>query len=664
MPLLERSVRTLLAETSAQTGVGFLRALCRTVAQVLEMRWGFVGRLVPSGGGAVQVLALWDTDHFAEPFRYDLQGTPCQVVTHTGPCCYPEGVARLFPADQLLADMGVEAYVGIPVATPAGPLGLLVALHDRPTSPPDQLQSALELFAMRAATEIQRMEATAAQEASEARYRGIVTRINQGIWIVDAAGVTVFANEQLGNMLGVPAAEMVGRTFYDFMDAAARVDAKRNLERRRAGISEIVPFRFRTADGRDRWVTLDTGPLFDDSGTFTGAMALVTDFTETRRMEERLVQSQRLEGLALLSGGIAHDFNNLLVGVLGNAEIGLASVRLSRRVRRALERIRVAANRASDLTRQLLDYAGRSEFRPLPLRLNALVRETEELLAAAISHRAALLLDLSAADPVVSGDATQLVQVLMNLITNAAHAIGDSAGQIRVRTDVVEATADLLYEETVPYSLAPGTYAVLSVMDTGRGMDELTRARMFEPFFSTKGQSGGLGLAAVLGTLRRHGAAAGVESQPGSGTTVRVYLPLSTLSPVEAPAPAEAATPVPLAGRRVLIIDDEEVVRDLVAAVLSEEGMSVAEALDGAEGLARWLEGPEPDLVILDLSMPGMPGLDVLRAAREAGRETPVVLVTGYADPATEEQAASLGVTLLRKPFSIRALTEAVGRLV
>jgi two-component system cell cycle sensor histidine kinase/response regulator CckA len=381
-----------------------------------------------------------------------------------------------------------------------------------------------------------------------------------------------------------------------------------------------------------------------------------------REVEQQLQQAQKLESLGVLAGGIAHDFNNLLVGVLGNAELALRTVPLGHTARKPLEGIVESGRRAADLCRQMLAYSGKGRFVVQRVQLSELVREMTELLQASISKRARLVLDLDTTLPVVEVDVTQLRQVVMNLLTNASDAVSTAGGTITITT-----RANILGAEAVPTGVAgkplpPGVYLRLEVSDTGHGMDEATRARMFDPFFSNKGAGRGLGLAAVQGIVWGHRGAISVHSEAGVGTSVRVLLPACD----GAAEPRRDTGRVPPVTRRgagtVLVVDDEPAVRAVSSMSLREAGYDVLEASDGSEAVATYRARPgQVVAVLLDMTMPGMDGAATYAALEELDPDVRVVLTSGFDEG---ERVAALGgrerVVFLPKPARLHQLVQAV----
>jgi PAS domain S-box-containing protein len=376
---------------------------------------------------------------------------------------------------------------------------------------------------------------------------------------------------------------------------------------------------------------------------------------------------QKLESIGVLAGGIAHDFNNLLHVVLGNADIALGQLPRAAPAREPLEEVVRATLRAADLTRQLLAYSGKGAFVIRHIDLSSEVRDMATLLRTAISKQAVLEWELQSDLPAISADATQIRQIVMNLITNASDALGDGGGSITLRTGIVEAgelTRDHLDASTYVGSSEPANvpYVYLEVADTGVGMTADTLSRIFDPFFSTKYTGRGLGLAAVMGIVRAHSGLIRIRSDPGRGSSFRVLFP-----PVSEHA---FPTPQPVAGQRdwrgsgtILVVDDEEGVREVAERMLQEIGFDTITAQDGREALEiLGRPGNQITGLLLDLSMPRMGGVETLRRLRATHPELPVIIMSGYTEQVVAQQigGSDPGNTgFLQKPFLAEDLVAA-----
>ncbi|HXI79586.1 MAG TPA: response regulator [Verrucomicrobiae bacterium] len=369
-----------------------------------------------------------------------------------------------------------------------------------------------------------------------------------------------------------------------------------------------------------------------------------------RAIEAKVLEVQKLESLGVLAGGIAHDFNNLLVAILGNASLALLDLPQDSPARPSIADIEIAGQRAGELARQMLAYCGRSKFQIEPIELAELVRELMTLLRVSIGKSVVIKLDLPDDPIIVDADAAQIRQVVMNLVINAADAIGDRSGIVTIRVRRLEADAAYLADAHPGSNLAAGSYAALEVSDTGLGMDKETQARIFDPFFTTKFAGRGLGLAAVLGIVRGHGGALRVYSELGRGSTFRIVLPLSASSPVRAEDPETDWSGT----GRILVVDDDAMVRTVARRLLESFGLTVVEATGGAEAITMFVDEAETiDGILLDLTMPDVGGAQVFRAVRAIRPDVPVVLMSGYHED--EASAAFDGQGLagfVQKPFT------------
>ncbi|HXC15883.1 MAG TPA: ATP-binding protein [Holophagaceae bacterium] len=397
--------------------------------------------------------------------------------------------------------------------------------------------------------------------------------------------------------------------------------------------------------------------------SYSGRDALLAGFMDvTLRMktEEALRQAQKLESLGLMAGGVAHDFNNLLTALIGNLELARLAQQEEMPAELFFDAMAATLRRAGDLSRQMLAYAGQAQVEILPVDINASARELAALMAASMSKKIELRFDLAEDLPLVEGDPVQLQQVLLNLVTNAADAIGGNEGAITLSSRVEDAAPD-----TEPGS-HPGRSVVLEVRDTGVGMSEKVRARIFDPFFTTKAAGRGLGLSTLLGILKAHHASVRVDSEPGSGSRFILRFPLP--EKLSIPRPGATTGPFSIEGLEglVLLVDDETDIRMTAGSQLQRMGLHVVEAADGREAL-REVERHSAalKLVILDLSMPRMDGAEALARIRETHPALPVILSSGF-DPnqRTPELLKQPKTWFLPKPYRLSELRRLVGEVL
>ncbi|OGP28979.1 MAG: hypothetical protein A2Z26_04905 [Deltaproteobacteria bacterium RBG_16_66_15] len=387
---------------------------------------------------------------------------------------------------------------------------------------------------------------------------------------------------------------------------------------------------------------------------------------EQRKLDRKVQHAQRLESLGMLAGGIAHDFNNILMAVLGHAELAMVKLPPMSPARNALAEIITAARNAADLCRQMLTYSGRTSSALEKIDLRELVEEMSHLLKTAISKKALLNLNLDRDLIPIRGDPSQIRQILMNLIINASEAIGDRSGVITVAAGATRCDRDYLESTELGDAIPPGLYMHLEVADTGCGMDARTKARVFEPFFSTKFTGRGLGLAAVLGIVRAHKGALKVYSEPGKGTTFKILFPALTKEQ-EVARPPESSSLANWRGKgTILLVDDEESLIALGGRMLEHLGFDVLTASDGREAVDLYRKrAGEIDLVLLDLTMPHMDGGEAFGELRRINPDVRVILSSGYSrDDVAGRFAGKNLAGVLQKPYTLAKLTESLSAVI
>lgn len=513
---------------------------------------------------------------------------------------------------------------------------------------------------------------------SEARYRTLAEISPDAVAVMTFEGRLRMVNARFAELFGftsVSACLEWGSSAFELVVEEARPRvyraAARTAHRDRSGPAEV---QCRRVDGGALAVEVSAGVLRSSDGAPEALILTARDLSERKQAEARrrdlevqVQRTQKLESLGVLAGGIAHDFNNILSAILGNA--GLAVERLEDgETEDAIERLRTirdAARRAASLTRQMLEYAGRSTPVLGPLDLSALVREMSSLLRVSINKKVDLSCELG--DAVMGvGDASQMQQVLLNLITNAAEAIGDRPGTITLRTQTVSVGAREVRDSGTGELLPPGAYLLLEVGDTGVGMDRATQSRMFEPFFTTKFAGRGLGLAAVLGIVRSHHGVVVVDSEPGRGTRVRVYVARAGAA-VDHRAEASVSTGAPrrrIVGQ-VLVVDDEALVREVATLALKGAGFEVLTASDGEEALELLRScGAGLAAVVLDVTMPRLGGIEVFGRLREVHPALPVLWSSGHAERDLGGLAQAPCCGFLAKPYLPDELVEKLDGLL
>jgi len=465
-------------------------------------------------------------------------------------------------------------------------------------------------------------------------------------------------------LLGYDAEEMEGRHVTDWHVPEAKETVIAAIETVMEKGQNAIEASLLTKDG-SKIPFLLTGVGIESQGK-RYLMGIGIDITERLRaeeerigMEKQLLHAQKLESLGVLAGGIAHDFNNILLAIIGNADLALMRINKESPVIDNLHKIEQAAARAADLAKQMLAYSGKGKFVLENINLNILLEEMLHMLEVSISKKAALRLNTTRNLPSVEADATQIRQIIMNLVINASEAIGDKSGDIEITTGYMDCDRSYLNNVWLDENLADGPYVYLEIADSGCGMDKETLSKLFDPFFTTKFTGRGLGMAAVLGIVRGHKGSIKVYSELGKGTTFKILLPASG-RPAEI-FNVESHQDDWKGSGKVLLVDDEETVREIGAEMLKELGFTPITAVDGMDALEIFKSTPDIDLVILDLTMPRMDGEQCFRELRQLRSEVKVVMSSGFSEHEVTQKFVGKGLAgFIQKPYKLSVLKDAI----
>ena len=507
---------------------------------------------------------------------------------------------------------------------------------------------------------------------SEQRYRNLIESMVQPMSlqeiICDKNGKPINyrylgINAAFERLLGKSSDEIIGKTLMELLPKTEKSWLETYGRVVQSGIAEHFEGYSRDLKRHFDIVAFATAP-----GQFaviaTDISARVEMQNEQQRLQDKLLHAQKLESLGVLAGGIAHDFNNILMAVLGHCELTLRRLTNESPVRRNIEQIKSAANKAADLANQMLAYSGKGKFVVEPLDLSKVVNEMQQMLRVSISKKAVLRYDLAEGLPSIEADATQICQVVMNLAINASDAIGDNNGVITITTGVMMCDQSYLQEAWLDNNLPNGQYVFLEIADTGCGMDKQTANRIFEPFFSTKFSGRGLGMAAVLGIVRGHRGAIKIYTEQGKGTSFKVFFPASSKLALQ-PDTIQESLPIKGSGT-VLLVDDEDSVLSIGKAMLEEFGFDVLTAVDGRDGLEQFKQRhADIRFVLMDLTMPNMGGEEAFREFRRIDPAVKVIICSGYNQQEVSQKFVGKGLAgFLKKPYQLAELQTRIQELL
>ncbi|NOY69897.1 MAG: response regulator [Deltaproteobacteria bacterium] len=509
-------------------------------------------------------------------------------------------------------------------------------------------------------------ERTSELRQSEKKYRTLLETTSQGCWQINPERKIIEVNPALCKMLVYSRQEMLGKTALDFVDDENKkifIEQSAKISSTKHRSYEIF---LKKKTGEDLPAHFNATTIRDESGNIQGAFAFISDITELKRAEKekeelrhQLIQAQKMEAIGTLAGGIAHDFNNILSSVLGYTELALFDVDKKTVLHDNLTEALVAGNRAKELVKQLLTLSRHDTSETRPLGINSLVKEALKMLRSTIPTSIEIKENICNEQLVIQADPTRINQVIVNLAVNAKHAMSDTGGVLAVDVRPVTVDKNTANKYT---DAAPGDYARITVSDTGTGIEEKNLYKIFDPYFTTKekGKGTGLGLSVVHGIIKHHKGYITVKSEPGKGTTFNVFLPLTRQHSEK--LPPESAGPLPKGTERILVVDDELMITDLLQQILERLGYTVTALVSSIDALEAFRSSPDAfDLVITDMTMPKMSGDMLAGEIKKIRPDIPVILCTGFSDKINGRPGPEFQINeFLMKPANTAKLAKTI----
>ena len=655
---LQTALQKMATSVSASTDAQFFEQLAASMAEALGAEAAFVARVVPGPDKQARMIA-GVVDHQAVPaFEFDLAGTPAERVLSHEACIVASSEVEVFGRALSYAPDGARAYAGRRLDDSTGQsIGLVFVLFRDPVRSPDFVASTLQIFAIRAAAELERQKA----EARLREQASLLDKSQDAILVRNLDHRILYWNKSAEQRYGWTAAEAVGRSVRDIIydDLTDFEIATAATLARGEWVGEL---RQRHKDGspvvvEGRWTLVR-----DDEGVPRSILAVNTDLTERKKLErteEQLRHAQKMEAVGSLAGGIAHDFNNLLSVILSYTDLIISDLPPADPLAADLTQVRMAGMRATELTRQLLAFSRKQILEPVVLDFNLVVVGVTKMLERLLGEDIELTISTAAVESRIFADAGQVEQVLMNLVVNARDAM-PLGGNLTIETGNVDLDADYAAEHV---GVRPGPYVMLAVSDTGHGMDRATRERIFEPFFTTKDKSKGtgLGLSTVYGIVQQSSGHIWVYSEPGAGTTFKVYLPRSDRD-VATPATSGSPASSLRGAETILLVEDEEQVRTIIRTILRRQGYHVLEAQNGGEAFLICEQFPAKiHLLLTDVVMPRMSGRQLAERLAPLRPEMKILYISGYTENTIVHHGVlDAGIEFLAKPIMPEALLRKV----
>ncbi|MDM8535297.1 transporter substrate-binding domain-containing protein [Desulfobacterales bacterium HSG17] len=651
---MEKTLR-LIAETGNISDQEFFKFMVRHLAISQDVRYALIAQINSDDSSVAQTIAVWGNGEFIENFQYKLEGTPCSNVHMKGPCYYSNNIQNLFPEDHLLVEMEAESYWGIPLTNNKNKvLGVLAILDDKPMDSSPQSQSILSSFSMRIASEIERKQSEDALWESKDRFQKVFNSHLDAIFVLNMEYPSriVECNNAARAIFGYENFEIIGESIDKlhidevyFKEFQGQLNTNIDMD----GCLETFEFSMKRKDGTIFSSEHTELELNDDKGNRLGWVSIIRDLTERKQTEERLRQAQKMQSIGNLAGGIAHDFNNILFPIVGMSEMLMEDFPIDSMEYENSQEIFNAATRGSELVKQILAFSRQSGLKKIPIRVQTVLKEVLKLSRSTIPTNIQILKNIKNDCGLVLADPTQLHQIIINLITNASHAVEGTNGKITVNLDEIEVN----HNDSDGNSFDQGQYVLLSVADTGCGIDEAIMNRIFEPYFTTKkqGKGTGLGLAVVYGIVNEHAGQIKVQSELDKGTTFNVYLPL--MSKIPEMISTQKIKALQGGTERILLVDDEEPIARLGKRVLERLGYKVTDRTSSIDALAAFkAHSGEFDLVISDMAMPNMTGDQLAAKLISIKPDIPVIICTGFSNTINSKRAMEIGIKgFLMKPM-------------
>ncbi len=654
----EESVRNITTGVSAKTGELFFQSLMVHLVKLFDTKYAFIGLLNVKNPNIINTVTLCIHGEIVDNLSYELTNTPCKDVMmgYNGSIrAYPRDIQQLFPEDSLLVEMDAQSYVGAPLVDNSGkPIGLIVIMDDKPMESCKQVETILQIFAARAAAELERLQSEEALKQSKQRLSEAQQMVHIGNWELDLTTNQLLWSDEIYRIFKIDPQEF-SASYEHFLEIIHPDDREQVNTTYTESVKNKIPYsiehRIKVSDGTIKHVQEHGKTFYNTEGHPIRSVGTVQDITERVDMEEALRRSQKMDAIGQLSGGIAHDFNNQLAIIIGYLDFLRNHFSQDEKPRQWIEIATKSTLRCMDLTRQLLTFSRHQAKEKTVVDLNATLNEMKTMIARSVTPEVSVQYFLANSLWQTEIDPGEFQDAILNLVINARDAMPDG-GNLLIETS--NKYLDAGYVACNP-GVEPGSYVQLMLSDTGIGMRKETLEHIFEPFFTTKpeGKGTGLGMAMVYGFAKRYGGNIKIYSEPGVGTTMRLYLPRSKASKSATIIEDTHDAELPTGNEIILIVDDEVDLLQLANQYLIDLGYRTHLAENSRQALAI-LQGDEQiDLLFSDVVMPGgINGYELAQQATQQRPELKVLLTSGFTSKTIAHNGlARFSAHLLCKPY-------------
>lgn len=652
---------SLIKILSKQTGNSYFESLVVNLSNLIPMKYIFIGLLTESKK-SIKTIAFAVNGKLHGNIEYDLKNSPCENVMKNKTCWHKKDVQKQFDKDHLLVEMKINSYIGFPLHDTFGsPIGIMVLLDDKDLYANfENDRSFLDIIQLLVGSELARHISELKLKEREENYRVTLESIGDAVIVTNPNKEITHMNPIAEDLTGYLLADVAGKSIHSVLRLSSEKDGKAVSYSIKGNFAK-TKFTLLNKNDKIKHITCSSSPIYNDKKNLVGEIIVFHDITKEFEMETQYRHTQKMEAIGQLAGGIAHDFNNILTGIIGCANILQRKSKDPETVEKYSTHIINAAKRTSDLTRKLLDFSRKGKLLSTELDIHTVIKDTLQMLNQSIYKGIEIKTIFNAKNSILKGDPSQLENSILNILLNACDAM-NNIGELTIKT--VNLVIENPQMEQLELS-GSSQFIEIEIQDNGSGIPPEVLPKIFEPFFTTKeiGKGTGLGLAAVFGAIKDHQGAIQVWSEVGIGTKFSILLPLHTANEITVTSSENPTIPAKNNLTKVLLVDDEYLIRHSIKVLLEENQFKTFEASNGEEAISLFdLLQNEINFVILDLIMPKTNGIEVYHHIRNKYPNIPILFISGFKKEASD-LPQDPKVLFLQKPFEEKDLMNSIKQL-